>query len=183
MIDPADLIPYPFAQDMKLVVYPAEILGRRAVLVPDAGSVAPVAEEMLELMRALDGIGLAAPQVGIGRRLFVLGLPRDRDRVFVNPEIVVRSRRTVRSEESCLSLPDVTVDVARAAWVDVRAWDERGEPFELRARGLLARAIQHEMDHLNGVLCIDRIDVKRRERITRRLEAQKNNGITTRTAP
>ncbi len=168
---------------MELVVYPAEILARRAVLVPDPASVASVAREMLELMRAHDGIGLAAPQVGIIRRFFVLGLQRERDLVFINPEIVAQSRRTVRSEESCLSLPDVTVDVFRSAWVDVRAWDELGEPFELRARGLLSRAIQHELDHLNGVLCIDRIDVKRRERITRRLEAQKNHGLATRTAP
>ncbi len=161
---------------MELVIYPADILRRRAALVPDPKSAAFACGEMLELMRARDGIGLAAPQVGISGRFFVLGLPRDRDRVFINPVIAATSRRQVRSEESCLSLPGVTVDVPRFAWVDVRAWDDSGEQFELRARGLLARAIQHEVDHLNGVLCIDRIDQKRRERIertmTRRVEAR-----------
>lgn len=161
---------------MELVIYPADILRRRASLVPDPKSAAYACRGMLGIMRASDGIGLAAPQVGISGRFFVLGLPRDGDRVFINPEIAATSGRQVRSEESCLSLPGVTVEVPRAAWVDVRAWDETGEPFELRARGLLARAIQHELDHLNGVLCIDRIDQKRRERIertiARRLEAR-----------
>ena len=161
---------------MELVIYPADILTRRAALVPDPKSVAFACREMLRLMRTRDGVGLAAPQVGVCARFFVLGLPRDRDRVFINPEIVATARRRVRSEESCLSLPGVTVEVPRYAWVDVRAWDETGESFELRARGLLARAIQHELDHLNGVLCIDRIDPKRRARIdrtiARRLEAR-----------
>ncbi|MFP4114424.1 MAG: peptide deformylase [Spirochaetales bacterium] len=163
---------------MEIQVYPAEILRRRASLVPDPSAVAIRAREMIELMLANDGIGLAAPQVGIAERFFVLRLPRDRERVFVNPEITERSRRTVRSDESCLSLPGISVDVERAARVNVRAWDEHGEPFELSARGLLARAIQHELDHLNGVLCIDRIDTKRRDRLIRRLEA-KSHGTTS----
>ncbi len=167
---------------MELQIYPAEILRVRASLVPDPAGVALFAREMVELMRARAGIGLAAPQAGIALRYFVLGLPRDRDRVFVNPEITERSRRRVRSEESCLSLPGITVEVDRSAWVDVRAWDEHGAPFELRARGLLARAIQHELDHLNGVLCIDHLDQKRRQRIADRLEAQKSYGTTTGTA-
>ncbi|MFW6293703.1 MAG: peptide deformylase [Spirochaetota bacterium] len=166
---------------MELQIYPAEILRVRASLVPDPAGVAPFASAMIALMRAQGGIGLAAPQAGIRRRYFVLGLPRDRDRVFVNPEITDRSRRRVRSEESCLSLPGITVEVDRSAWVDVRAWDEHGDPFVLRARGLFARAIQHELDHLNGVLCIDRIDQKWRRRIADRLEAQKDYGTTTRT--
>lgn len=154
---------------MELVLFPADILRSRAALVPDPRTVSERARAMLGLMKAEGGIGLAAPQAGFSERFFVLGLPRDRDRVFVNPEIVDRSRRRIRSEESCLSLPGITVEVERSAWVDVLAWDEHGERFELRARGLLARAIQHELDHLNGVLCIDRIDAKWRERITRRL--------------
>lgn len=157
---------------MELVIYPANILRRRAALVPDPRSAALACREMLELMRTRDGIGLAAPQVGISGRFFVLGLPRDRDRVFINPEIIAAARRQSRSEESCLSLPGVTVEVPRYPWVDVRAWDETGEPFEIRARGLLARAIQHELDHLNGVLCIDRIDQKRRGRIERGIAAR-----------
>ncbi len=168
---------------MELVLYPAEILGRRAALVPDPASVAVYTREMMRLMREREGIGLAAPQVGLSMRFFVLGVDRHSERVFVNPQIVRASRRTVRSEESCLSLPDVTVEVPRAAVIDVRAWDESGEPFEIRARGLAARAIQHELDHLNGVLCIDRIDTKRRERISRRLEVLSRDGSATRSAP
>lgn len=161
---------------MELYVYPAEILRRRASLVPDPVHVASRAREMLELMQANEGIGLAAPQAGFAERFFVLRLPRDRERVFVNPEIVERSRRQIRSEESCLSLPGISVDVRRSAWIDVRGWDASGSPFAIRARGLLARAIQHEIDHLNGVLCIDRIDPKRRERIVRCLEARTTYG-------
>ena len=159
-------------------MYPAEVLRRRASLVPDPARVAERARLMLELMRANDGIGLAAPQAGFSERFFVLHLPRDHERVFVNPEIVERSQRTVGSEESCLSLPGVSVDVPRASWVEVHAWDERGNRIELKARGLLGRAIQHEIDHLNGVLCIDHIDPKRRERIARRLEAYRSYGTT-----
>ena len=158
---------------MEVSVFPAELLFRTASLVPDPARVAPFAEAMYALMKREGGIGLAAPQAGISERYFVLGLPRDEKRVFVNPQITARSRREVRSEESCLSLPGVTVQVPRAAWVELRAWNEKGEPLELRARGLLARAIQHEVDHLDGVLCIDRIDPKRRERIVRRLEAER----------
>jgi peptide deformylase len=161
---------------MELYTYPAEILKRRTILVVDPTSVAEAAGEMFELMRVSDGIGLAAPQVGIGQRFFVLKLPRDRERVLVNPEITWQSRRSVSSEESCLSLPGVSVEVERSARVKIRASDEHGEPFELSARGLLARAIQHELDHLNGVLCIDRIDMKRRHRIARRLEARNAYG-------
>ncbi len=168
---------------MELVLYPAEVLGRRAALVPDPVSVEVYARAMVRLMREREGIGLAAPQVGLSMRFFVLGVDRDREQVFVNPRIVRTSRRMVRSEESCLSLPDVTVEVPRAAVIDVQAWDERGEPFEIRARGLAARAIQHELDHLNGVLCIDRVDMKRRERISRRLEVLSRNGSATRSAP
>ena len=180
-IDRARRNPYHFPVGMELEIYPAEILRVRASLVPDPAGVAPFASAMLALMRSQGGIGLAAPQAGIAERYFVLGLPRDRDRVFVNPQIVVRSKRQIRSEESCLSLPGITVEVDRSAWVDVRAWDQHGEPFELRARGLLARAVQHEFDHLNGVLCIDHLDQKRRQRIADRLEAQKSYGTTTRT--
>ena len=158
---------------MEVSVFPAEVLFRTAALVPQPAAVAPLAEAMYVLMKREGGIGLAAPQAGISQRYFVLGLPHDTKRVYVNPQITERSRREVSSEESCLSLPGVTVQVPRAAWVEVRAWNEEGEPFELRARGLLARAIQHEVDHLDGVLCIDRIDPKRRERIVRRLEAEK----------
>ncbi|MFW5689638.1 MAG: peptide deformylase [Spirochaetota bacterium] len=156
---------------MRLEIYPSDILSRTASLVPDPVRVAPYVDAMYELMKREGGIGLAAPQAGIGERFFVLGLPREGRRVFVNPEITERSRRRIQSEESCLSLPGVTVELDRWAWVEVHAWNERGEVVELRARGLLARAIQHELDHLNGVLCMDRIDRKRRERIVRRLEA------------
>lgn len=163
---------------MEIVIFPADILRRRATLVPDPQAIAPVVARMMSIMRERDGIGLAAPQVGIAERYFVLGLPRDRQRFFVNPEITARSRRRILSEESCLSLPGVTVEVPRFAWVDVRAWDEHGQPYALRARGLLARAIQHETDHLNGVLCIDHVDPKRRERIAGRLEARTHGTAT-----
>lgn len=166
---------------MQLQIFPAEVLRKRAALVPDPVRVVPYVEPMLRIVKAQSGIGLAAPQIGLSERFFVLSLPGDRPRVMVNPDIVDHARRTVRSEEMCLSLPGVTVDVSRWTWVDLRFRDEHGSELELRARGLLGRAVQHEVDHLNGVLCIDHIDPKRRERIVRRLEALRTYGTATRT--
>jgi peptide deformylase len=127
---------------MELYTYPAEILKRRTILVVDPTSVAEAAGEMFELMRVSDGIGLAAPQVGIGQRFFVLKLPRDRERVFVNPEITWQSRRSVSSEESCLSLPGVSVAVERSARVKIRASDEHGARSSERCA--LHRSNRHE---------------------------------------
>jgi peptide deformylase len=129
-------------------------------------------DDMLETMYAAPGIGLAAPQVGVLRRAFVadLGADGEREPLFViNPELVWRSERTVTVEEGCLSLPKQFADVRRADRIKIRYQDRQGEPRELEAGDLLGRCIQHEIDHLNGVLFIDHISALKRTMILRRL--------------
>ena len=143
-------------------------LRKHSIVVPDLnGAVHTLIEQMLETLREYKGIGLAAVQVGNLYRLFVSEVVGDRPRVFVNPEILETSLEQVSYEEGCLSIPGVEADVLRPQRVRVQAWNEKGRPFTLDAEDLLSRVIQHEYDHLNGVLFIDRIDPKKRERLVR----------------
>ncbi|MCQ2613669.1 MAG: peptide deformylase [Treponemataceae bacterium] len=119
---------------------------------------AKLAEEMFELMDASDGVGLAAPQVGLSIRMFVLMSDDDVRRVFINPQIIATSTETCEMEEGCLSIPGLYEKIVRPAKVSVQALNEKGKPFVLEADGLLARIIQHENDHLDGILYIDRGD-------------------------
>jgi peptide deformylase len=112
-------------------------------------------DNMFETMYAARGIGLAAPQVGRTERLTVIDVDRERPLVLINPEIVVADGGTAKAEEGCLSIPEVYGDVERPAHVVVRALDRNGEPFEVEATELLARCLQHEIDHLHGKLFID----------------------------
>lgn len=161
---------------MQLTLYPEPVLSRRASVVPDPREIPRWVDAMVRIMKENDGVGIAAPQVGMSERFFVTALPREEVRLFVNPEITERSGRTVRSEESCLSLPGITADVKRHAWVTVRYFDGAGNAQETTARGLLARVIQHEVDHLNGVLFIDHLPPKRRERLLGRLDRNRAAG-------
>lgn len=112
-------------------------------------------EDMADTMYEADGVGLAAPQVGILQRIFVIDVYDDYGlRVFINPEILEVSGSQI-GEEGCLSVPGETADVERANYVKVKALNEKGEEFILEATELLARAILHENDHLNGTLFID----------------------------
>ncbi len=117
-------------------------------------------DEMFESMYVAQGIGLAAPQISISQRITVIDVsfkknPEDR-LVLINPEIVEREGKQLE-EEGCLSLPDIREKVSRAEKVKVRAQDVNGVWFEVEGTGLLARAMQHEIDHLDGVLFIDRL--------------------------
>ena len=123
-------------------------------------------DDMFETMHAAQGIGLAAPQVGRLERVAVVQVDEDM-LVLVNPEIVTPIGKE-RAEEGCLSIPDIYGDVERAARVTVRALDLEGKPFEREASGLLARAIQHEIDHLHGKLFVDYLSfLKRRGALAR----------------
>ena len=106
-------------------------------------------------MYEADGVGLAAPQVGILKRLFVIDIG-DGPLVFINPEILETSGKQI-GEEGCLSIPGEVEEVMRPNYVRARAINEKGEEFEIEAEELLARAILHEYDHLNGTLFIDRV--------------------------
>ena len=119
------------------------------------GRLLTLIEDMKETMYEADGVGLAAPQVGILKRLFVIDIGEG-PLVFINPEIIETSG-TQTDEEGCLSLPGETEEVVRPNYVKARALNEKGEEFEIEAEELLARAILHEYDHLNGTLFIDRV--------------------------
>jgi len=166
-VDPAGL---------SIVHYPADILRTRCAPVPEVtDGVRAVARRMLELMVEADGIGLAAPQVGLPWRLFVCHVPADASpdgsrsttaepatataapEVYINPVLRDPGPPLETAGEGCLSLPDITGEVARAHSITIDALDPEGRPFSRTAAGLLARCWQHEVDHLDGVLILDRM--------------------------
>lgn len=129
-------------------------------------------QDMAETMYAAPGVGLAATQIGVMHRVFIIDLATEDEpsdlRVFINPEITAKTG-TQTWAEGCLSFPEITEDLESAAEVTVKALDENGEPFELSADGLLAVAIQHESDHLDGRLMIDRVGTLKRRIIHRKM--------------
>ena len=131
-------------------------------------------DDLFETMKAYDGAGLAAVQVGVPLRLFVVDVPQEdgsRIRVAIaNPVLSERSGDDT-AEEGCLSMPGVYEDVTRSARVTVRGQDEHGKPIELTAEGFVARAVQHEADHLDGVLFVDRLSPLKRTFLKRQLAA------------
>ena len=133
-----------------------------------------LAEDMLETMYAAPGVGLAAVQVGVPRRLFVLDTAKEerppQPLVLINPEIVSLGAEMRLHEEGCLSIPDERVPIERPSKVTVRFLDREGKTQELTAEGLLATAIQHEIDHLNGKLIIDFLSRLKRDMVVRRFK-------------
>ncbi len=155
-----------------VVTFGQKVLREKAEPVPAiTEEVRKLAADMLETMYAASGVGLAAEQVGRTERMCVIDVPADAERkdcvdfnksvpmplVLVNPEIRDLSRTTQRGNEGCLSFPEIFVQITRANEVAVEYTDLEGERRTVRARGLLARAIQHECDHLDGVLLVDRM--------------------------
>jgi peptide deformylase len=135
-------------------------------------------DDMLETMYAAPGIGLAAPQVGVLRRAFVADLGNDGERMpiyVINPEIIARSESTNVAEEGCLSLPKHFGEVARFDQVRVRYLDRESAAQEIEAEGLLARCLQHEIDHLNGILFVDHLSALKRSMILRKLAKAKRH--------
>jgi peptide deformylase len=129
-------------------------------------------DAMFDTMDEADGVGLAAPQVGVTKRLFVIHIRGEEKRAYINPQIIETSIETSTDEEGCLSIPGVWHDVQRPARVTVQAQDVEGKVFQVKADGLLARALQHENDHLNGVLFIDRLSDEEREKMIQAYEKQ-----------
>jgi len=154
---------------MEIVHYPHPALGWKAKPVREINAeLRSTVEQMFELMYASKGIGLAANQVALPLQVFVVNPTGDQDQqdqefVFINPEITAR-KGSVEGEEGCLSLPDVYGEVRRAEEIVVEAFDLSGQGFELQLNELPARVVQHETDHLHGVLFLDRMtDTARRE--------------------
>jgi peptide deformylase len=133
-------------------------------------------DDMAETMYAAPGVGLAANQIGVLLRVFVIDIAAEDEpsqlRVFINPEIL-ETAGTLTWEEGCLSFPGVTEEIRRAEHVRVRALGRDGKPFELEAEGLLAVAIQHENDHLNGVVMLDKLNAVKRRLLGRKLAKAK----------
>jgi peptide deformylase len=139
---------------------PDPVLKRRAkkVSIID-GSVKKLVRDLLDTMHAEPGrVGLAAPQIGVSLRVIVVGLPEEEDLVLINPEIV-RRRGERLLDEGCLSLPGYFGQITRSESVTVKGRDPDGKEVRIRADGLLAQALEHEIDHLNGMLYIDHPDV------------------------
>ena len=158
---------------LELVKYPDPGLQEPCTPVEEFGEeLRQLADDMVETMRAESGIGLAAPQVGARVQLTVIDLSggADPDQLIrlVNPTVEIEEGE-VREEEGCLSFPDVILTVPRPSRVVVKGKDLAGEPVELEAEGLLARCLHHEIDHLNGVLFIDRVSPLKRDLTRRRI--------------
>ena len=141
------------------------LLAKKSSVVPDINAdIRRLVSEMFESLGS-NGIGLAAVQVGTAMRLFITKVARDTPRVFINPDILETSIEEEPLEEGCLSVPGLYTDIVRSASVRVQAWNEKGRPFALSVDGILARVIQHELDHLNGMLFLDRLGAERRKRL------------------
>jgi peptide deformylase len=159
---------------MPILIAPHPALKARArpVREGDGGVVRALLPRLFATMYQAPGIGLAAPQVGLGLRVTVVDLQPDNRRdpmTLINPEIVAVSKELATREEGCLSLPGQYADVTRPAWVKLRFQDESGARREIAAEGLLAACLQHEIDHLDGVLFVDHLSPLKRNMILRRL--------------
>jgi len=156
-------------------IYGDPVLRQRAREITEFdASLAALAADMHETMKAYNGVGLAANQIGVLQRILVVDVPMgDAPRAtytLVNP--VIESRQgSQKGEEGCLSIPGVWDEVSRAETIRVKAQDETGKPVAFEAEGYLARAIQHEVDHLDGVLFVDRLSMLKRQFLRRDLEA------------
>ncbi|MEO6830321.1 MAG: peptide deformylase [Acidobacteriaceae bacterium] len=163
-----------------IVKFPDPILQQPAepITVFDA-ELRKLVDDMFTSMYDAQGIGLAAPQIGISKRLTVIDVsfqkdPKDR-LVLINPEIIFKKGKQVE-DEGCLSLPEIRDRVARAAEVKVRAQDAEGHPFEVEGSELLSRALQHEIDHLDGILFIFRLSRLKRDLQLRRIRKLQKAG-------
>ncbi|MDR2953024.1 MAG: peptide deformylase [Treponema sp.] len=156
---------------MQIITLGSELLRQKAERIEKIdGETAKTALLMLEILKKDKGVGLAGPQIGLMKRIFVTHIENDDERVFINPSIIETSQETVKAEEGCLSIPGVWADVTRAKTVKAQAWNEKGRPFTIEAGGILARVIQHEYDHLEGVLFLDRLPEEKREQLMQKYE-------------
>lgn len=159
----------------EIILYPDPVLRTKTSRVERIDkSLDRLIEDMVETMHAAPGVGLAANQVGVPLQLAVIDLSsRENEEqrhpliVIINPEILFMEGSVVE-EEGCLSIPDYAEKVKRAAKVKVRAQDRTGKPFEIEAEGLLAKALQHEIDHLNGLVFVDRLSPLKKNLFKRR---------------
>jgi len=164
-----------------IVKYGQTVLERRGEDIVEFGTpeLHQLIEDMFESMYAAKGVGLAAPQIGIGKRIAVIDVTTGEDPaqkiVLINPEII-KTEGSQKSEEGCLSLPTFRENVARPQKVTVRAQDAAGKTFEMTGEDLLARAFLHETDHLNGKLYISHVSALKRDLIRRKIRKLQKAG-------
>ena len=162
----------------KIVIEPDPILRKKSESLEKVDDeVIKLLDDMLETMYAAPGIGLAAVQVGILKRVIVIDISKDKEKktplFLINPEIISRSKKTSVYEEGCLSLPGHFAEIERPAECQVKFIDYGGKEKELMTDGLLATCIQHEVDHLNGVLFIDYLSKLKKDMIVKKLAKHK----------
>ena len=162
----------------KIIIEPDPILRKTSQIVENVDNdLRSLMDEMLKIMYQAPGIGLAAVQIGILKRLIVIDISKDDQKkeplFFVNPKITFQSKKTSVYEEGCLSLPGHFAEIERPAECHVSYVDYDGKNQELKASGLLATCVQHEIDHLNGVLFIDYLSKLKKDMIIKKLTKQK----------
>jgi peptide deformylase len=162
----------------KIIIEPDTILRKKSEILEKVDNeLRNLMDDMLETMYAAPGIGLAAVQVGILKRLIVIDISKDKEKknplFLINPEIVSKSNKTSTYEEGCLSLPGYFAEIERPAECKIEYLDYEGKKSEMEANGLLATCIQHEVDHLNGVLFIDYLSKLKKDMIVKKLVKHK----------
>ncbi len=182
----------------KILIEPNKILREKSLRVENVNrDIQQLMDDMLETLYAAPGIGLAAIQVGIAKKVIVMDISRSRNDIgrdkddinknenkktkkplyFVNPEIIWKSEDKFTYEEGCLSLPNQFAEIDRSKQCHIKYLDYNGHPQELRANGLLATCIQHEIDHLEGILFIDYLSKLKKEMIIKKLSKQTKDNI------
>ncbi|MBI1978371.1 MAG: peptide deformylase [Candidatus Omnitrophica bacterium] len=152
---------------LKVVTYPNPVLSKKAD--PVTGKLTQsnlkLVRDMIDTMYQEDGVGLAAPQIGVSRRIIVVSpnATRGEEKVYLNPEIIESSSEQAVDTEGCLSLPNVSCEVRRSKRIKFQATDINGNKISQELDGFPARVIQHEVDHLNGILIIDKVDFNQRQ--------------------
>ena len=162
----------------EILTEPNEILRKKSLLVDQVdGDIQKLMDDMLETMYLAPGIGLAAIQVGVPKRVIVLDIARKDEpknpMYFINPEIITKSKDSLAYEEGCLSVPGQFAEITRSSNCYIKYLDYYGQPQEFKAEGLLATCIQHEIDHLEGILFIDYLSKLKKTMIVKKLSKEK----------
>ena len=162
----------------EILTEPNEILRKKSLLVDQVdGDIQKLMDDMLETMYLAPGIGLAAIQVGVPKRVIVLDMARKDEpknpMYFINPEIITKSKDFLAYEEGCLSVPGQFAEITRSSNCYIKYLDYYGQPQELKTEGLLATCIQHEIDHLEGILFIDYLSKLKKTMIVKKLSKEK----------
>lgn len=160
---------------LKIKEYGEPILREKALPVKEiTPEILNLVKDMAETMYTDSGVGLAAPQVGVSKRIILVDEEEDGLIVLINP-VIIKSEGEVVAEEGCLSVPDIYSQVKRSSKVTVKALNENGDPIEITKEGLTARALQHEIDHIDGILFIDRIGRMERQILLNKLKKKKRS--------